>query len=139
LQVLFTGARTVPCVSLVVPCVACAVCLTCAAGNGGWFLSDRWGSREQGAGAVHWRAYCTVRFACRTVCSVRCAFDLCCRKRWLVLSGRLGSREQGAGAVHWRAYCAVRCACRAVCSVRCAFDLCCRKGWLVFVGPVVVA
>jgi hypothetical protein len=65
--VLFTGARTVPCAALVVPCVVCAVCLTCAAGKGGWFLSGRLGSREQGASAasVVGVLCCALRSSCR--------------------------------------------------------------------------
>ena len=31
------------------------------------------------------RACCAVRCACRASACVRCAFDACCRKRWLVL------------------------------------------------------
>ena len=31
------------------------------------------------------RACCAVRCACRASACVRCVFDACCRKRWLVL------------------------------------------------------
>ena len=31
------------------------------------------------------RARCAVRCACRASACVRCVFDACCRKRWLVL------------------------------------------------------
>ena len=32
-----------------------------------------------------WRAYCSVRCACRARACVHCLFDSCCRKRWLHL------------------------------------------------------
>jgi hypothetical protein len=31
------------------------------------------------------RACCAVRCACRASACVRCVFDACCRKRWLIL------------------------------------------------------
>jgi hypothetical protein len=31
------------------------------------------------------RACCAVRCACRAGACVRCVFDACCRKRWLIL------------------------------------------------------
>jgi hypothetical protein len=34
---------------------------------------------------LQWQACCAVRCACRATACVRCVFDACCSKRWLVL------------------------------------------------------
>jgi hypothetical protein len=64
------------CAALVLPCVPCAVRLTCAAGNGGWSCRAGWGrvSRVQ----VLFTGARTVPCAALVVPCVPCAVRLTC-------------------------------------------------------------
>jgi hypothetical protein len=52
----------------------------------GWIMERlAWGRMKKVQVRLQRRACCAVRCACRASACVRCVFDACCRKRWLVL------------------------------------------------------
>jgi hypothetical protein len=92
-------AECSPCgrVRLMLPCVAFACQRLANApadthmSNGTWRWAElvmervTWGRVNKVQVLLQRRACCTVRCACRASACVRCVFDACCRKRWLVL------------------------------------------------------
>ncbi len=65
------------------------------------------------------RACCAVRCACRASACVRCGFDACCRKRWLVLRCvAVHRRLAAASSAPRRSLLCAGCCCRPRCRRR---------------------